>query len=326
MNVSSDPGTAINSLDLPGRADMHAARARIAPHAHITPVLSSRGINALAGAELHFKAENLQRVGAFKFRGACNAVFSLANDEASHGVITHSSGNHAAALALAARLRGVTARIVMPDNAPDVKKAAVVAYGGQIEFCKPTEKAREETVERLRESTPYALVHPFNDRRIIAGQATATAELLEQVPGLDAVITPVGGGGLLSGAGLAARGSGVAVFGAEPANADDAARSLAAGRIIPVEHPDTVADGLRTSLGPLTFALIQRDVRSILTVGEDDIIAAMRLLWERLKVVVEPSGAVPLAALMANGIPSGARRIGVILSGGNVDLKSLPWQ
>ena len=305
--------------------DIDAAARRIEPFAHRTPVVTSTGINTIVGTQVCFKAENLQKVGAFKFRGACNAVFSLTDEQAARGVITHSSGNHAAALALAARLRGCEAVIVMPENAPGVKKDAVAGYGAHIEFCEATEAAREQAVTTLQAATPREFVHPYNDARIIAGQGTAARELLEDCPDLDAIFAPVGGGGLLSGTAVAAHGSGVAVYGAEPSAADDAARSFRAGRIIPVEQPQTIADGLRTSLGPLTFEIIHRDVRDIVTVSEAAIVNAMRLMWERLKLVVEPSGAVPLAVLLEHGVPDGIERVGVIISGGNVDLGALPW-
>ena len=314
-----------NLNEIPTINDVMAAAERIAPFAHRTPIFTNSGIDANLGCALTFKAESLQKAGAFKFRGACNAVMSLSDEEAAQGVITHSSGNHAAALALAARLRGIDATIVMPDNSADVKKAAVASYGAHIEFCESTEQAREAAVVRLCAQQPRTLIHPFNDRRIIAGQATAALELLAQAPDIDTIIAPVGGGGLLSGTSLAAAAQGITVWGAEPVNADDAARSFAAGHIIPVQHPDTIADGLRTSLGELTFALIRTKVRGILTTDESFIIAAMRLIWERMKLVVEPSGAVPLAALMQHGAPAGAKRIGVIISGGNVDLNALPW-
>ena len=308
------------------RNDVVAAAARIAPYAHRTPILTSRSINEIVGAELYFKAENLQRVGAFKFRGACNAVFSLTDAQASHGVITHSSGNHAAALALAAKLRGIEALIVMPENAPDIKKAAVAGYGAKIEFCAANEAAREAAVAHAQTLHPFELVHPFNDCRIISGQGTAALELLTDEPELDAIMTPVGGGGLLSGTALAASESTVKVLGTEPANADDAARSFAADKVIPITAPDTIADGLRTSLGDLTFAIIRAQVEQIMTVSEDAIVRAMKLIWERMNIIVEPSAAVPLAALMEQGMPDGIAKAGIILSGGNVDLGHLPWQ
>jgi threonine dehydratase len=323
--MSQNDSAAGATQDLPTIADLHQAATRIKPYAHMTPTFSSTGIDARVRANLVFKAENLQKAGAFKFRGACNAVMSLDNESAQRGVITHSSGNHAAALALAARLRGINATIVMPDNAPAVKKAAVASYGARIKFCESTEQAREATVARLCEATPMELIHPYNDARIIAGQGTAALELLAQSPQLDAIIAPIGGGGLLSGTAIAANSLGIKVWGAEPANADDAARSLAAGRIIPVVNPDTVADGLRTSLGPLTFAVLRNSIEGIITVDEAYIVEAMRLIWERLKIIAEPSGAVPLGALLQHGAPAGVQRIGLIISGGNVDLDTLPW-
>lgn len=305
---------------------VRAAAKRIRSYAHRTPVLSSTAINERVGCKIQFKCENLQKIGAFKFRGACNTVFSLSDEQASQGVITHSSGNHAAALALAARIRGVEAVIVMPDNAPGVKRRAVAGYGAQIVDCPATQADRERTVEELQSVRPRTLVHPYDDPRVISGQGTAALEMLADCDGLDALIVPVGGGGLLAGTTLAARSApGVTVFGAEPLAADDAKRSFDAGFIIPVEHPDTIADGLRTSLGTHNYAIIKSGVADILTVSEDAIIEAMRLIWERMKLVVEPSGAVPLAALMERGVPDGCKNIGIIISGGNVDLDHLPW-
>jgi len=303
-----------------------AAR-RISPYVHRTPVFASRAINEICGAEVFFKAENMQKVGAFKARGAVNAVFSLDEGLAACGVATHSSGNHAAALAYAAGCRRSKAYVVMPDNAPPVKKAAVAGYGAQITFCESTQQARETALAALVEKTGAVFIHPYNDYRVIAGQATAALELLEQVPALDLVIAPVGGGGLLSGTALtvAAINPEIKVFGAEPAGADDAFRSLQAGRIIPVEKPDTIADGLRTSLGDLTFAVIKEHVAKIITVSDERIIKAMRLIWERMKIVVEPSAAVPLAALLNAEAKVKSLRVGLILSGGNVDLDNLPW-
>ncbi len=311
----------------PTLQDIRAAAARIAPYARRTPVMTCRTIDERCGASLFFKCENFQRVGAFKFRGACNAVFSLSDAAAARGAVTHSSGNHAQALALAARLRGIPAYIVMPRNAPEVKKSAVMGYGGQITYCEPTLAAREETTARIAQETGAALVHPYNDYRVIAGQGTAALELWEEIGELDAVIVPVGGGGLLSGTAIAvaAHSPGTPVYGAEPAAADDAQRSLRAGRILPAGNPKTVADGLLTSLGDRTFPILQRLVRDIVTVSEDEIIAAMRLVWERMKIVIEPSAAVPLAAVIARRIDFAGRRVGIILSGGNVDLSRLPW-
>ncbi|MCH9671129.1 MAG: pyridoxal-phosphate dependent enzyme [Gammaproteobacteria bacterium] len=313
---------------LPTAADIGVAADRIAPYARRTPILRNDALDEMVGAQLFFKCENLQHVGAFKFRGACNAVFALDETRAQAGVATHSSGNHAAALALAARLRGVHATIVMPEDAPNVKKRAVAELGAEIVFCAPTQAAREAAVEQVIAASGATLVHPYNDFHVICGQGTAARELLEDFPNVDALVTPVGGGGLLSGTVTAATGhSGdVSVLGAEPATADDAFRSFQANRLIELDAPPkTIADGLRTSLGPLTFDIIRSGVTDILRTDEDEIRAAMRLLWERLKIVVEPSGAVPLAALLANP-PSRFKRIGVIISGGNVDLDRLPWR
>lgn len=305
-----------------------AAAVRIAPHAHRTPVMTSRSLDVKADAVLFFKCENLQRVGAFKFRGACNAVFSLSDAEARRGVATHSSGNHAQALALAARLRGIPAHIVMPENAPAIKKRAVAGYDARITFCEPTLAARERTLDAVVADTGAAFIHPYNDERIIAGQATAARELLADVPDLDVIMAPVGGGGLLSGTALAAHYhvSSPAVIAAEPEGADDAKRSFEAGHIIPSVNPRTIADGLLTSLGDKTYEIIRRYVHDIVTVSDDAIIAAMRLVWERMKLVIEPSAAVPLAALLDHSIDLSGRRVGIIFSGGNVDMDRLPWQ
>lgn len=308
-------------------ATIHAAHKRIRPYIHRTPVMTCGSIDAIAGAKLFFKCEHLQKAGAFKSRGACNAVFSLADDEARLGVVTHSSGNHAAALARAAKLREIPAFIVMPSNAPQVKIAAVENYGGKITFCEPTLEARESTAEKVQRETGAAMIHPYDDDRIIVGQATAAVELLEDIPELDTVIAPVGGGGLLSGTALAAKAiqPHIRVFAGEPANADDAYRSRAAGQVIPVGKADTIADGLRTSLCERTFAIINRLVDDILLVDEAAILNAMRLLMERAKAVVEPSAAVPLAAILTHPETFQGQRIGVILSGGNVDVTSLPF-
>ena len=309
-------------------AAIRSAHARIAPHIHRTPVLSSGSLDDAAGAKLFFKCENLQRVAAFKARGACNAVLSLSAEEAGRGVVTHSSGNHGAALAWSARLRGIPAWIVMPSNAAQVKRDAVQGFGGTIRFCEPTVAAREATCAAVEAETGATLVHPYNDWRVIAGQGTAALELLEDEPELDAVIAPVGGGGLLSGTAIAAKGirPSIKVYGAEPAGADDAYRSLRAGRIIPQTDPRTIADGLRSSLGDKTFAVLRSTVDEIETSPEEAIVRAMRLLWEKLKMIVEPSSAVPLAILLERKISLDGLRVGVILSGGNVDLDHLPWQ
>jgi threonine dehydratase len=314
-------------LYCPSLTDIQGAAARIAPYTHRTPVLTCTSLDRMVGARLFFKCENFQKVGAFKGRGACNAVFSLSADEAQRGVATHSSGNHAAALAFAARQRGVTAHIVMPENAPAVKKAAVAGYGGAIVFCAPTLAAREATLTHVVQETGATFIHPYNDARVIAGQGTAALELLADVPDLDVVMTPVGGGGLVSGTAIAAAALSPAtqVIAAEPEGADDAYRSLQAGKILPSLQPCTIADGLLTSLGELTFAIIQRHVRQIVTVSEAAIIHAMRHVWERMKIVIEPSAAVPVAALLERKIDLTGKRIGVILSGGNVDLEKLPW-
>ena len=309
--------------------DIRAAAGRIRPYIHKTPVMTSRAIDEIAGARLCFKCENLQRVGAFKVRGATNAVFSFSGDEASRGVTTHSSGNHAAALAQAARWRGIKASVVMPDNAPAVKKAAVAGYGAEIVFCEPTLKAREEGVARIIERTGASFVHPYDNLEVIAGQATMGLELHEQVMApLDAVVVPVGGGGLLAGLSLAHHhlSAETRVYGAEPESVDDAYQSLKAGRIMPVpSEKATIADGLLTELGQLNFPIIQEHAEGILTVDEDGIVNAMRLIWERMKLVVEPSAAVALASVLANKRRFSGQGVGVVLSGGNVDLGRLPW-
>ena len=327
-------GTAGGSaLDVPGFADVEAAARRIASQVRHTPVVTSREIDRLVGAEVALKCENLQRAGAFKFRGASNAVLSLRDEDAAGGVCTHSSGNHGAALALAARLRSIPATVVMPAGAPRVKRRAVESHGGEIVECEPTLAAREATLRRVVDERGGRVIHPYDNFHVIAGQGTAALELVddprpapwsEPLGGpVEALLVPVGGGGLLGGTTLVGAKRGRRVFGAEPARADDAMRSLRAGRIIPVEAPDTIADGLRTSLGERNFAIIRREVEDILTVSEESILAAMRLLWEHTKLVVEPSGAVPLAALLQHGPPRGAARIGVVLSGGNADLDAL---
>jgi threonine dehydratase len=312
----------------PDLATIREAAARIRPWIHRTPVLTCRSLDERVGAARFFKCENLQKVGAFKMRGASNAVFSLGDAEAARGVATHSSGTHAQALALAARNRGVTAYIVMPSNSPAVKRAAVEGYGGRITSCEPTLAARETTLQRVVAETGATFVHPYDDFRIIAGQGTAALELLEDVPDLDAVVVPVGGGGLAAGTCLAVHGltPRAVVVAAEPRNADDAFRSLAEGRILPSNDPRTVADGLRTSLGARNFPILRAHLERVALATEESIVAAMRLLWERAKLVVEPSGAVPLAALLDDPGALRGRRVGVILSGGNVDLDRLPWQ
>ena len=308
--------------------DILKAAERIRPHAHRTPVITNSSLNQQVDAQVFLKCENLQKVGAFKFRGACNAVYSLSEKEAALGVCTHSSGNHAAALALAARMRGIPAYIVMPNNAPSVKKNAVAGYGGLITFCEPTLQARERTLEQIRHDTGATVVHPYNDERVIAGQGTAALELLQDVPDLEVIIAPVGGGGLLSGTAIAATETrrGIRVIAGEPEMADDAFRSMAAGAIIPSENPKTIADGLLTSLGSLTFPIIQQRVEQIVTVSEAGIIDSMKYVWERAKIIIEPSSAVAVGVLWEQKIDLSGLKIGVIISGGNVDLQKLPWQ
>jgi threonine dehydratase len=325
MNVQAPASVSEIEIDV---GTIRAAHTRIRPHIHRTPVLSNPALDQVAGAQLFFKCENLQKVAAFKARGACNAVLSLSAAEAKHGVVTHSSGNHGAALAWAARARGIPAWIVMPSNAAQVKQDAIKDFGGRVRFCEPTVADREATCAAVEAETGATLVHPYNDWRVIAGQGTAALELLEDEPNLDAVITPVGGGGLLSGTAIAAKGlrPSIKVYGAEPAGADDAYRSLRAGRIIPQTDPHTIADGLRSSLGEKTFAVLRSTVDGVETASEEAIVRAMRLLWEKLKMIVEPSSAVPLAMLMEHKISLNKLRVGVILSGGNVDLDRLPWQ
>lgn len=309
-------------------ADIRDAQERIAPFVHRTPVLQSHTLDHLAGAQLFFKCEHLQRIGAFKARGAHNAVFSLTEDEAERGVVTHSSGNHAAALALAARNRGIPAYIVMPSNAPSPKVASVERLGAQITLCPPNLAAREAFAQALVDKTAAAFIHPYDDDRVIAGQATAAAELFEQVADLDAVVVPVGGGGLLSGTALYVKQAhpNAQVFGAEPIKADDAYRSFRSGMLLEQTNPQTIADGLLTSLSERTFGLICAHVDDIAVVSEPEIIQAMRLVWEVLKQVIEPSAAVPVASLLQRRLPIAGKRVGVILSGGNVDVEKLPWR
>lgn len=314
-------------MSLPTFDDIKAAHERIRPYIHRTPVLSSKSINQMVGADLFFKCENLQKVGAFKFRGACNSVFSLTDEEARKGVCTHSSGNHAAALALAARMRGIQAYIVMPENAPEIKKIAVAGYGAQITFCEPTLAARESTLKKVAEETGAVEIHPYNNFNVICGQGTAAKELIEETGALDIVMAPVGGGGLLSGTALSTKAllPNARVIAAEPAGADDAFRSFYSKNLVPSVAPRTIADGLLTSLGSITFQVILNEVDQIITVSEENIIAAMRIIWERMKIIVEPSSAVPLAAILENKTVFSGKKTGIILSGGNVDLGRLPF-
>jgi threonine dehydratase len=313
---------------IPTFDDVRAAAARLRGRVHRTPVLRSSTFDSLCGSRVWFKCENLQRGGAFKARGAFNAVFSLSDEQARGGVVTHSSGNHGAAVALAARERGIRADIVVPRGTPSIKVAAIERYGATLHVCEPTLADREARAAALLQERGGTLVHPFDDPRVIAGQGTAALELLEEAGPVDALLAPVSGGGLLSGTALAAAGFGgpIQVFGAEPSAADDAARSLSAGRLISEGNGFTIADGLRATLSVRTFTLLQRHVAGIATVSEAEIIAAMRLAWEVLKLVIEPSCAVPLAVLLSGREPRlRGRRVGVIISGGNVDLDRLPW-
>jgi len=309
------------------RTVLTQTHARIKPYIHNTPVLTSRLLNEMAGASLYFKCENFQRMGAFKMRGAVNAIMQLSPEQQRHGVVTHSSGNFAQALALAAQSLGVTAYIVMPSNAPRVKKEAVLAYGGQVIECAPTLSAREQAAQQLVTERGAAFIHPSNDLHVILGQGTAAVELLAEQPDLTYLFTPVGGGGLLAGTILAAQGFGrnCRVVAGEPETMDDAFRSLQSGRIEGNASGDTIADGLKTQLGDLNFPIIQRGVEAIILVSEAEIVAAMRLIWERLKIVVEASSAVALAALLKNKAAYAGQSVGIILSGGNVDLGKLPF-
>ncbi len=314
-------------MKLPELRDVEDAYERIKPFVHQTPVLSSTNINNIAGCELHFKCENFQKVGAFKYRGATNAVLSLSEADRRKGVATHSSGNHAAALALAAKNNGVKAHIVMPNNAPEIKKKAVAGYGAEITFCEPTLKARESTLAQVIDTTGAVMVHPYNQWEVVCGQGTAALELLQQVENLNTVMTPVGGGGLLSGSATYIKGvsSSIKVVAAEPMMANDAWKSFKSGVFQPVVNPDTIADGLCTSLGDLTFEIIKNKVDDILVVSEAGIREAMRMIWERMKIIIEPSSAVPLAAVLENRDHFKGQSVGIILTGGNVDLGNLPF-
>lgn len=314
-------------LNVPSPADLVNARQRISPYAHKTPVLQSSKVNERAGTSLYFKCENFQKVGAFKFRGACNAVFSLDADDAARGVATHSSGNHAQALALSARMKDIPAYVVMPENAPKVKVEAVRNYGAEITFCESTLESRESTLAEVVKRTGAIEIHPYNNSRIIEGQSTAALEMMEQQPDLDVILTPVGGGGLLSGTALAVHYNhpSVKVIGTEPELADDAYRSFKAGELKPVYSTDTIADGLRTALGELPFEIILDHVDDIITVSEASIIDAMRFIWERMNMIIEPSCAVPVAAVFENPERFEGLKTGIIITGGNVDLDHLPW-
>jgi len=314
-------------MNIPQYQDVEAAYERIKHLVHHTPVFTSQSINKMTGGTLFFKCENFQKVGAFKFRGACNAVLTLPGEVAARGVATHSSGNHAAALALAAKIQGLKAFIVMPENAPEIKKRAVAGYGAEITFCEPTLQAREEMLRKVINKTGATEIHPYNDFQVISGQGTVARELIMDYGSFDHILVPVGGGGLMSGTAIASRHLSPAckVIACEPAGADDAWRSFREKKLIPSENPKTIADGLLTSLGKRTFAIMLKNVDHIVTVPEKKIIEAMRMIWERMKIIVEPSSAVPLAAILDHQIDMKEKKTGIILSGGNVDLDHLPF-
>jgi threonine dehydratase len=322
MNDNSD-----KPMIIPEFSDVVTAHERIKPYIHRTPVLTSTFMNQLTGAELFFKCENFQKAGAFKVRGASNAVFGLSDELAPKGVATHSSGNHALSLSYAAGRRGIPATVVMPRTAPQAKKDAVLGYGGTIVECEPSTTSREATFARVVAETGAEFVHPYNDPRVIAGQATCSRELNEQVENLDAVIAPIGGGGMISGTCLTMSNVApdVKIYAAEPANADDAARSFRAGHIIADDAPETIADGLKVPLKELTWHFVSNYVTDVLTATEEEIIDAMKLTWQRMKIVMEPSCAVPLATILKNREIFAGKRVGVIITGGNVDLDKLPW-
>jgi len=335
--MSTAPQVESTSFVAPTWNAIREAHARIASRIHHTPVFTSHSLGAIAGAQFFFKCENFQKTGSFKIRGAANAILSLTDADAAHGIVTPSSGNHGAAVACAAAWRGVPAYIVMPKNAPAVKCRAVESYGGRITFSEPTITSRQETSARVQAETGAILIHPYDNDRIITGQATAAKELLEEIPDLDAVFTPVSGGGLLSGTCLSAKAirPEIRVIGCEPARADDAYRSLATGILQSLDSSDTIADGLRASLAPRTFAILRRHLNRVMLVSEEEIIGAMRLIWERMKIIIEPSSAVAIAPLLRSGAVAelnlAARadgappKLGVIFSGGNVDFSALPF-
>lgn len=308
--------------------DALLANQRIRPHIHQTPILTSSFLDRLTGARLYFKCECFQKAGAFKARGASNAVFGLSDDAAARGVATHSSGNHALSLAYAAGKRGIPVTVVMPRTAPAAKKSAVIGYGGQVVECDASTSSREETFAKVVAATGAEFVHPYNDPRVIAGQATCAMEIDAQIGRLDAIVAPIGGGGMISGTCLALSklAPTTKIFAAEPANADDAMRSFKAGRIIADDSPQTVADGLKVPLKELTWHFVSKHVTDIFTATEDEIVGAMRLIWQRLKIVIEPSSAVPLATILKNYEVFAGKSVGVILTGGNVDLTKLPWK
>ena len=313
--------------ELPSLQDIIAAHERIAPYIHRTPVLTSGSINDLAGCSIYFKCENLQKIGAFKIRGATNAVLSLSPEDTSNGVATHSSGNHAQAVALAARNKGLSSFVVMPENSAKVKVEAVKGYGAEITFCENDIDSRQETLDKVISRTGAKFIHPYNDVEVIAGQATAAMELLEEIGEIDIVLAPVGGGGLLSGTCLSTHyvSPSTTIIGSEPKEVDDAFRSLAAGSIQNNETTDTIADGLKTNLGDITFGIIKNHVSQIITVSEDEIVDAMRKIWERMKIIIEPSSAVPFAAILREPHTFKGKRVGLIVTGGNIELDKLPF-
>jgi len=317
----------LDQMYIPTIDDMLAAHERIKPYIHRTPVLTSSFLNDLTGAELFFKCENFQKAGAFKVRGASNAVFGLSDDMLEKGVATHSSGNHALSLSYAAGRRGIPCTVVMPRTAPQAKKDAVIGYGGRIVECEPSTSSREVTFAEVVKETGAEFVHPYNDPRVIAGQGTCSRELTEQVQGLDAVIAPIGGGGMISGTCLTLSNLApeVKIYAAEPEQADDAYRSFKAGHIIADDAPETVADGLKVPLKELTWHFVSNHVTDILIASEQEIVDAMKLIWKRMKIVMEPSSAVPLATILKNKDTFAGKRVGIIITGGNVDLDNLPW-
>jgi len=319
----------ITGTDLvePDLESILATHKRIDPYIHRTPVLTSSYLNELTGAELFFKCENFQKTGAFKVRGACNAVFGLTEQEAKNGVATHSSGNHAMGLSYAAAKRGINCTIVMPNNAPDAKRAAVEGYGGFVVECAPGGASRERALAMVVEQTGAAFVPPFNDLRVIAGQATCSVELIEEIDNLDMIVTPIGGGGLISGATLARNYTApdIDIVAAEPEQADDAYRSFKSGTLITEDAPTTIADGLKVSMKEITWHFVSRYVNDVQTASETEIINAMKLTWQRMKLVIEPSCAVPLAVILRNPETYRGKRVGVIITGGNVDMDTLPW-
>ena len=322
-----DASTLQDGTRIPTYDDVIAAHERVRPYIHRTPVLTSSFLDNLTGAKLFFKCENLQKAGAFKVRGACNAVFGLTEEQAARGVATHSSGNHALSLSYAAGRRGIPCHVVMPRTAPQAKKDAVLGYGGSITECEPSTSSREAVFAEVQARTGADFVHPYNDPRVIAGQGTCSRELIDQIEGLDAVVAPIGGGGMISGTCLTLSNIAphVEIFAAEPERADDAYRSFKAGHIIADDAPDTVADGLKVPLKDLTWHFVQRHVTDILTASDPEIVDAMKLIWKRMKIVMEPSSAVPLATILKNPDRFRGKRVGVIVTGGNVDLDRLPW-